>query len=168
MSSLRFSFGQAIPSVGLAVLDSTAPGSGPVAHVYQRKGRKKNVIVLTQAGALVPEIAALDGVAHAVGGDALDALNAAVAPKFVPVVALGLVQQRWDKEPRPTHPRKVIEVAVLVRASSKEEAADELEALAERLRGKGRDGMMGYVGHGAGYHTTSAYAAVDLSEKQPG
>ncbi len=78
-------------------------------------------------------------------------------------VTLKLVSDRWVGQRTPPHHRKSVEMAVIVRATSKEQAAMELESLAQHLRGAGRDGMLGNVGGGCGFHATSAYAAVEIS-----
>lgn len=61
-------------------------------------------------------------------------------------VTLKLVSDRWVGQRTPPHHRKSVEMAVIVRATSKEQAAMELESLAQHLRGAGRDGMLGNVG----------------------
>jgi hypothetical protein len=78
MKTLRFSFGSVIPTLGIAVMDTANQGAGAVAYVYLRRNRKKNVLVVTQAGDAIPAVSSLAERPFRTSGDALDALNAAV------------------------------------------------------------------------------------------
>jgi len=59
-----------------------------VAYVYLRRNRKKNVLVITQAGDAIPAVSSLAERAFRTSGDALDALNAAGVIHEAPSVDL--------------------------------------------------------------------------------
>ena len=154
MSQPRFTPGRTIPTLGREVLDSANPDGGPVAHIHHQHAGKRNVLVLTEEGRAISALAPLANRGFA------DETAAFLALQLVAEMpeTLGLVRDRIIKNGTPRHPRKVVEMCLLVQGATPADAADWLEAMAARLRDD--DDVLDYVGSSGGKNVTGTWAAV--------